>query len=202
MGVHIPKFAYKFVQKMMLDLKAYDSETYAHCVRGSERALRVSEELGQNRREQAIAAYSGLLHDLGKMKIPLEILNKPDRLTAEEFEIVKKHAEWGADLIAPLQAVPFFKDVSSAIWHHHERVDGQGYYGVPGDRIPFCSKIILVVDTVDAMTQDRAYRKGVSFDAACEELIRCSGSQFETQVVDAFFDAFDEKRSRKTGIAA
>jgi putative nucleotidyltransferase with HDIG domain len=189
-GLQIPQFASQFVRKMMSDLQAYDVETYEHCLRVSKMCMRVSKELELSPLEQAIATYAGLLHDLGKIKIPTHIINKPGRLTAEEFEIVKKHTQYGVDLIEPLVSVEFFKKVSEAVLYHHERVDGNGYFGIRSEAIPFCSKIILVVDTVDAMTQDRAYRKGCTFAAACEELIRCSGTQFESRVVDAFLEAY------------
>lgn len=190
LNLPIPNFAYKFVHKMMSDLQAHDIETYEHCIRVSKMALRVAQELKLNPIEQAMAAYSGLLHDLGKMKIPVEIINKPGKLTSEEFDIVKKHTQYGVDLIEPLYKLPFFKNVSDAILYHHERIDGKGYFNITADKIPLCSKIILVVDTVDAMTQDRSYRKGVSFETACDELIRCSGTQFETRIVDAFLEAY------------
>jgi putative nucleotidyltransferase with HDIG domain len=199
-GLQIPEFANAFVRKMMMELKAYDAETYEHCVRVSRMCMRTATELKLSPLEVAIATYSGLLHDLGKIKVPTNILNKPDRLTAEEFDIMKKHTQFGVDLIAPLVGVDFFKQVSQAVLYHHERVDGNGYFGIKSEEIPYCAKIILVVDTVDAMTQDRAYRKGRSFDVACEELIRCSGTQFEPVVVDAFLEAYSG--ANKVAIAA
>lgn len=196
----IPKFAQDFVAQLMQKLRDHDVETYEHCVRVSQMALRVSQELGEGPFEQILAAYSGLLHDVGKMKIPVDILNKPGRLTQAEFEVMKQHARFGVELIEPLESLPFFKQVSEAVMYHHERVDGQGYYQLSNEKIPHTSKIILVVDTVDAMTQDRAYRKGCSMEKACDELVRCTGTQFESTIVDAFLEI--DKSSKRVASAA
>lgn len=196
----VSKTSHEFVVQVMNDLRAHDVETYEHCVRVSEMALQVAKELGESAEQQVLAAYSGLLHDVGKMKIPVDILNKPGRLTQDEFEVMKQHARFGVELIEPLASQPFFKQVSDAVMYHHERIDGQGYYQLSSDKIPHTSKIILVVDTVDAMTQDRAYRKGCSMEKACDELIRCTGTQFESTIVDAFLEIY--KSTKRVASAA
>jgi HD-GYP domain-containing protein (c-di-GMP phosphodiesterase class II) len=89
-------------------------------------------------------------------------------------------------MLAPLESLVFFKKVSEAILYHHERVDGKGYHGLPEDKIPYVSKIILVVDTVDAMTQDRPYRKGCTMERAIEELVLCSGTQFDATIANCY----------------
>jgi putative nucleotidyltransferase with HDIG domain len=193
-GVEIPMFAESYVRSLLQNLLAHDPGTQAHCVRVSQMALSVAQNMELNLLEQAVCMYSGLLHDVGKIKIPLEILNKPGKLTDDEYAIVKRHTEYGVELIGSLTALPFFKKVSEAILYHHERIDGKGYFGVQEKDIPLASKIILVVDTVDAMTEDRAYRKGLSLDVACEELIRCSGTQFDASIVESFLNALKTKK--------
>jgi putative nucleotidyltransferase with HDIG domain len=192
-GVELPQFAETFMQTLLFNLEVHDSSTKAHCVRVSEMALAVAKDLNLNLMEQAVCLYSGLLHDIGKMKIPIEIINKPGKLTDEEYEIVKKHTQYGVDLIGPLTVLPFFKKVSDAILYHHERIDGKGYFNLQEQDIPLASKIILVVDTVDAMTEDRAYRKGRSLEVACDELIRCSGTQFDATIVDSFLRTIESQ---------
>lgn len=193
-GVEIPMFAESYVRSLLQNLLAHDPVTQAHCVRVSQMALSVAQNMELNLLEQAVCMYSGLLHDVGKIKIPLEILNKPGKLTDDEYAIVKRHTQYGVELIGSLTVLPFFKKVSEAILYHHERIDGKGYFGVQEKDIPLASKIILVVDTVDAMTEDRAYRKGLSLDVACEELIRCSGTQFDASIVESFLNALKTKK--------
>lgn len=188
LSAEIPISAIAFIKKLLQDLDRHDSATKAHCVRVGEMALDLSKNMGLNDYEQALCYYSGLLHDVGKMKIPSEVLNKPSRLTEEEYQIVKLHTDFGVELIEPLQDLNFFREVSQAVKYHHERVDGKGYAGLSEAEIPLVSKVILVVDTVDAMTEDRVYRRGVSLDAACEELVRCSGTQFDASIVESFLD--------------
>lgn len=191
--IELPEFAEKFIKDVLLQLNQHDKGTYEHCQRVSEMCLELSQYIGLNIVDQAISMYAGLLHDVGKYKIPIKILNKPDRLTEQEYEIVKKHADYGVEMIQPLTKLSFFQKVSDAILYHHERVDGNGYHRIHTDEIPFHSKIILIVDTVDAMTEDRPYRKGRSFQVACDELIRCSGTQFEPSLVDAFLELHEER---------
>lgn len=199
-GVELPRFAEAYVQSLLRNLQKHDPGTQAHCVRVSEMALSVAQNMGLDIIEQAVCMYSGLLHDVGKMKIPEAIINKPGKLTDEEYKLVKRHTEFGVELISALTVLPFFKKVSDAILYHHERVDGKGYFNLQEKDIPLASKIILVVDTVDAMTEDRAYRKGLSLDVACEELIRCSGTQFEPTIVETFLSALRSKKL--SGLAA
>ena len=185
-AVELPEFAIDFVQRVILSLKMHDPETYNHCVRVATNTLAVARDLGLSEIEQSICMYAGLLHDIGKVKVPSYIINKPGKLTPAEYELMKKHADYGAEMIAPLESLGFFKKVSEAILYHHERVDGKGYHGLPEDKIPYASKIILVVDTVDAMTQDRPYRKGCDMGRAIDELIQCSGTQFDAAIANCY----------------
>lgn len=144
-----------------------------------------------------------LLHDVGKIGIREEILNKPGRLAAEEFEEIKKHPVIGADIIAPpvpkdrptwaagpvvrQDPAKYIRHLSLTVRHHHERFDGQGYPdGLKGEDIPLAARIVAVVDAFEAMTSDRPYRKAISPEDAIRELQRCAGTQFDPEVVEAF----------------
>jgi response regulator RpfG family c-di-GMP phosphodiesterase len=146
---------------------------------------------------------AGLLHDVGKIGIPDSIITKPGRLTAEEYEEIKRHPEIGARIIEP---VSFLADIAPCVRHHHEWYDGsnRGYPDrLSGEGIPFPSRIILVADTVEAMTSDRPYRAGVPMGRVIEEIRQFSGTQFDPVVADAFLriieregDTFIERASK------
>jgi HD-GYP domain-containing protein (c-di-GMP phosphodiesterase class II) len=128
---------------------------------------------------------AGLLHDVGKIGIRDYVITKPDRLTPEEYDEIKRHPEIGAKILEP---VTFLSDVVECVRHHHEWYDGSDM-GYPdrlrGDRIPLPSRIILVADTVEAMTSDRPYRTGLPLEAVVRELYKYSGSQFDPTCVEA-----------------
>ncbi len=131
---------------------------------------------------------SGLLHDIGKIAIPEAILSKQDKLTAEEYEIMKTHTTRGAEILAPLTG---FKECINGVKYHHERYDGKGYpEGLKGDEIPLVASIIAVADAFDAMTTDRSYRKGLSKDQAMIEIQNCKGAQFNPMPVAALVELF------------
>lgn len=130
--------------------------------------------------------WAGLVHDIGKLLIPTQILNKPSKLSEEEYELVKMHPVWGEKV---LRTSEHLKDVSTFVLHHHERWDGKGYPdGLAGEEIPLASRIICVADAFDAMISERSYRKPFSFDRARQELLRNSGTQFDPQIVKLFMD--------------
>jgi len=128
---------------------------------------------------------AGLLHDVGKIGVRDAVITKPDRLTDEEYEEIKQHPEIGAKILEP---VSFLSDVVECVRHHHEWFDGsdRGYPDrLKADSIPLPSRVILVADTVEAMTSDRPYRKGLDLDTVLEELHKFSGTQFDPAVADA-----------------
>ncbi len=164
--------------------------THGHLERVSRMAEQVALELGivPARARQLRAA--AVLHDIGKIAIDEEILDKPGRLTTQEYEHVKLHPEHGAEI---LDKSDQFRDIVNWILYHHERPDGKGYpLGLSGDEIPLESRIIAVTDAFDAMVggglpgDHRSYKKKMSSEEALAELIRCSGSQFDPSVVSAF----------------
>jgi HD-GYP domain-containing protein (c-di-GMP phosphodiesterase class II) len=128
-------------------------------------------------------SFASALHDIGKIGIPLEILNKPARLTVEEFEVMKQHPELGGRIIAPVPALAGARELVVAC---HEHFDGSGYpLGLAGDEIPVGARIILACDAYHAMVSDRVYRKAMSSREAVAELRQCAGTQFDAEVVDS-----------------
>lgn len=149
-------------------------------------AKRVATTVGLSQRDQELIELAGLLHDVGKLAIPDEILLKPGPLTEEEKAIVRQHPLVGRDI---LSRIPSLADAASIVLHHHEHFDGSGYPdGLRGEEIPIGSRIILVSDAFDAMTTHRVYRNALSLQTAVRELERCGGQQFDPQVVKAFVE--------------
>ena len=164
---------------------AKDAYTRGHSERVGVYASKVGRELGLPRDLIERIYIAGLLHDVGKIGVRDAVIQKPDRLTPEEYAEMQRHPEIGARILEP---VAFLSDVVECVRHHHEWWDGsrRGYPDrLAGHRIPLPSRVILVADTVEAMTSDRPYRKGMSLDRVVDELHRFSGTQFDPDVVDA-----------------
>jgi len=131
---------------------------------------------------------ASVLHDIGKIGIEDDILKKREQLSPEEFNIIKRHSDMGAEI---LEHVRQLREIVPGVKYHHEQLDGKGYPdGLKGEEIPILAKIVAVADTYDAMTTDRPYRKAMEKEAAIEELKRCSGTQFDKGVVEAFIQAY------------
>jgi diguanylate cyclase (GGDEF)-like protein/putative nucleotidyltransferase with HDIG domain len=151
----------------------------------------VALQMGLGREDQELIETAALLHDVGKLAVPDEILQKPGSLSEEEKAVVQAHPEVGAKIVS---GIPELEEIAPIIIHHHEHVDGSGYPdGLVGDAIPLISRIILVSDAVDAMTTHRSHRSIVSLHEAVQELHRCSGRQFDKRVVDAFTTIVDRR---------
>ena len=186
----VPDWAYQVADALLRALRERDPYTYGHCRRVARNARFLAEAAGLNEIEQRIVEYASMFHDLGKLGIPDSILLKPGRLTAEEEALMRAHPAKSVQIISPLLTVPFFKSMVPGIEHHHERIDGLGYpFGKKQDEIPLTARIILIVDTFDAMTTTRPYRKGLPHEIAYKELTRFSGRQFDTQLVKVFLQA-------------
>lgn len=128
--------------------------------------------------------WGALLHDIGKIGVPDAILLKPGPLTASEWNELRMHPERGYQLISQ---IPGLTEAANIILCHEERYDGKGYpQGLQGDQIPLGARLFMVIDTLDAITSDRSYRKGSSFDIAKKEILRMKGTQFDPEAVDAF----------------
>ncbi len=154
-------------------------------------AMAVAEELGVADDKEAMAIkYAGLLHAVSMMNLPMEILNKPETLSEEEFEIVKRHPIDGVNLIKNLGIL---KPAIPILLHHHERFDGKGYpSGLKGKQIPLGAKILSVLDAFEAMVFGRPYKKRLTVKEASKELKKKSGSQFDPEVVEAFLRAIQK----------
>jgi putative nucleotidyltransferase with HDIG domain len=163
---------------------AKDPHTYGHSEQVGVFASKMARELGLPKELIERVYIAGLLHDVGKIGVRDAVITKPDRLTPEEYAEVKEHPAIGARILQP---VAFLSDLIESVRHHHEWYDGSGR-GYPdhlsGDRIPLPSRIILVADTVEAMSSDRPYRTGLPLDVVVEELQKYSGSQFDPRCVD------------------
>jgi putative nucleotidyltransferase with HDIG domain len=183
----IPDWSYDSVKSLMEALKAVEPSTYNHCLRVGEYSRKLAVSIGLNEFEQKVAEFSGILHDIGKIGIDRSVLLKPGKLDPHELDIIRNHSVMGEEIIKPFAAHPFFKQILPGVRGHHERLDGEGYPDkLMGEEIPLMSRIILVVDTYDAMSEDRIYRKGLPDDIIYAELRRCSGSQFDPQLVKIF----------------
>ena len=172
---------------------AKDTYTRGHSERVGIYAARIARRLGCKADYIERIYLAGLLHDIGKIGVPDAIIRKPGPLTTEEYELMKQHPEIGARILEP---VSFLADVVPCVRHHHEWYDGseRGYPdALCGRQIPFPSRIILVVDTVEAMTSDRPYRKALPFDAVTEEIQRFQGLQFDPEVAEAFLALAEEE---------
>lgn len=195
----IPDWTYDSVKSLLESLKAVEPSTYYHCLRVGEYSRKLAAEMGLNEFEQKVAEFSGLLHDIGKIGIERSILLKPGKLDPYELDIIQSHSVLSEQIIQHFAAYPFFKQIIPAVRGHHERLDGDGYPDkLMGDEIPLMSRVILVVDTYDAMSQDRIYRRGLPDDIIYSELKRCSGTQFDPQLVKIFLSAHASWGKQKT----
>ena len=182
-----------------LDLK--DSETEGHSKRVTAYAIALARAMGIPPEEIKIIARGAFLHDIGKMAIPDEILCKPGKLTPEEQDLMREHCTRGYHM---LRKIPFLAGAAEIVLCHQEYFDGNGYpNGLRGREIPVGARIFAVADTLDAITSDRPYRKARGFDAAREEILRCSGTQFDPAVVEVFLkipnELWQELRSEISG---
>jgi putative nucleotidyltransferase with HDIG domain len=164
-------------------IESKDRYTQGHCERVAFFACVLAESAGFNSRSLFWFRIGALLHDIGKIIVPTEVLNKPGKLTEEEWAIMKRHPEAGLELVADID---FPGDISAIIRNHHERWDGTGYPdGLKGDDIPFAARILCVADVYDALTTTRSYRPGLTH-ARAAEIMRSSAGQFDPQLLDTF----------------
>ncbi len=177
------------VQALSSAIDAKSHWTRGHSARVTGYALKIGKELGLTEDETERLRLTGLLHDIGKIGISDELLDKPGALTDEEYGKIKGHCDRGAEIIAPIKQ---FRDIIPGIRHHHERWDGRGYpLCLKGEEIPLAARIISVADFFDSFTADRPYRKAQDRSLAIAELKRCSGTQFDPIVVNAFLEVLE-----------
>ena len=169
---------------------AIDAKDHCTCLHSEEVALiaqAIGLELGFTAQEAKLLHIAGHLHDIGKIGIPDAILKKDGPLTSEEYTEIKRHPEIGAEIVAPVVGAMGNGEMIKVILHHHERFDGRGYpAGLKGENIPLGARIIAVADSLSAMLQNRPYRDAMTFAQAVEEIVACSGTQFDPRIVKAF----------------
>jgi len=181
---HLMRDEIQEILQLVRSVEEKDEATEGHCHRLERLAIATGEKLNLNGDQLITLSYAAYLHDVGKVKVPDEILNKPGALSDEEWVEMRKHPEYGAQM---LEDKEFLRDAAKVVYAHHERYDGSGYpRGLSGDDIPVEARIIAVVDAYDAMVSDRPYRKALSEKETIAELQKNSGSQFDPQVVRAF----------------
>jgi putative nucleotidyltransferase with HDIG domain len=167
-------------------IDAYDVYTYGHSTQVATYASAIAEKMDLPPDEQARVVKAALIHDLGKVGIMDSIISKPGPLTDEEYNILKRHPVIGAEIINRMKG---FQDLVPLVRHHHERWDGRGYPdGLEKEEIPVGARILALSDSLDAMLSDRPYRPTRSMKEVVEEVIRCTGTQFDPHVVEAFFE--------------
>lgn len=178
------------VKALSIAIDAKSPWTKGHSERVTDYALMIAGELKFGDEAKRLTELSAILHDIGKIGTYDYLLEKPGKFLPEEYELVKKHPAKGVAILSPISEL---KDVVTIIRHHHERFDGGGYpEGLQGDAIPFISRVLTVADSYDSMTSDRPYRKTPGQGKAIDELLRCSGSQFDPAIVKAFIKALQQ----------
>lgn len=179
-------------------LETRDSETHGHSERVVTYSLRLGREYGLTAEQMKALEFGSLLHDIGKIGVPDLILRKPAKLTEEEWVLMREHPLHGQQI---LRGIEFLEGPARVVAQHHEKWDGSGYpLGLQGDDIDLCARIFSVADAFDAITSDRVYRRGKSYQEAADELDEWAGRQFDPKVVEAFHRVpqhdWDELRER------
>lgn len=189
-AVQIEKLSFEIISTIASMIEAKDSYTKGHSVRVAEYSALLAKELGWKESDVQNLKYIALLHDIGKVGIPDNVLNKPEKLTDREFNIIKSHTTIGGDILKDIETID---DVDSGAKYHHERYDGKGYpSGLVGDHIPAVARIICIADSYDAMNSKRVYRDRLPADVIRRELVNGRGTQFDPDYLDVFVSLFDE----------
>jgi putative nucleotidyltransferase with HDIG domain len=172
------------LQALTAALETRDSETHGHSERVVTYSLRLGREYGLNSDAMKSLEFGSLLHDIGKIGVPDSILRKPAKLTEEEWVRMREHPLHGQQI---LRGIEFLQGAARVVAQHHEKWDGTGYpHGLRQEEIDICARIFAVADAFDAITSDRVYRRGKSYEAAAQELDDWAGRQFDPKVVEAF----------------
>lgn len=176
-------------------MESHDSYIGEHCRRVTDISVKLASKLNCSPQEMQSIRWAALLHDIGKMSIQDNILNKVDPLDKEDWDIIRRHPEKGAEIVRMASNMDY---VAGLILAHHERFDGTGYpCGLKNEMIPFGARILAVADAFSAMTDERPYRPTKTIQEAVEEIKRCSGTQFDPHIVDAFIALCDEGSIKK-----
>lgn len=180
---------------------ARDKYTHGHSERTAHYSLVIAKEMidsgkiAYDREFMETVQLAALLHDIGKIGIKDNVLNNPKRLTTEEFDAMKEHVNIGGNILKPIQGL---KGLADGALYHHERFDGKGYpHGLKGEDIPLIGRIVCVADSFDTIVTARSYKSKSPSDMAFEELLKCKGSQFDPDIVDAFYNAYKNGKITK-----
>lgn len=200
-GIHyeqiIEKQMISIVEALSYMLENHDPYTKGHSKNVARYAKEIAIKSNLSKHEVDIVYLSGLLHDIGKTFVDVDLLNKKEKLTKREFEKIKEHPASGADVIKNIEGL---SDIEKTIRYHHERIDGMGYPdGLKDKEIPLHSKIIAVADAYDAMVTDRPYRNRLSHEEAVKELLRHSESQFSKEIVSIFLEVLETSEVDEEG---
>ena len=183
----LPPTVIETVSSLALAIDSKDHYTQGHSHKVAAYAAVIAEALGMREEQIGEVRLGGMLHDIGKVGIPEEILNKNGPLNPEEWETMKQHVSFGDQLLEPLRAI---SSVREMVCHHHEMFDGSGYPdGLIGEQIPLGARIIAIADAFDTITSQRTYKKARPPSAGFAELERCAGSQFDPALVRLFVEA-------------
>jgi putative nucleotidyltransferase with HDIG domain len=183
------------IQSLANAIDKMDRYTAGHSERVARYAVNLARWLGLPEDQVEIVRHSALMHDIGKIGCVMN-LNKPGKLTQDEYEIFKKHPSYGREILDPIK---FLQPVIPGVHLHHERWDGRGYpLGLVGQEIPLIARIISVADTYDAMTSDRAYRRALPHEVTVNEIVRCSGTQFDPDISGVFTENLEKLREELT----
>ena len=179
---------FQTAESLATAIEKRDPYTGGHTKRVTSYSLAIAKYLPLSLAERKCLRIASVLHDIGKIGIEDQILRKPERLSPEEFNMIKHHSDMGAEIIEHIRSL---REIVPGVKYHHEQLNGSGYpHGLKGKDIPMLARIVAVADTYDAMTTDRPYRKALEKEVAVEELRRCAGTQFDQKVVEAFVEAY------------
>lgn len=180
------------IKTLISVINAKDRYTYGHSERVVMLSRMMADALELNEREKKNLVYGAYMHDIGKINIPVEILNKKMPLTNDEWEILKQHSVQGAEIIRNVESL---KNIIPLIKHHHEKYNGTGYpSGLKGEEIPYLARVLTVIDSFDAMTSNRPYNKHKTYEEGFMELRKYSGIQFDPDLVEVFIKTVKEHK--------
>lgn len=180
------------IHQLAADIEEKDGYTLNHCSRIQRLSDLVGDRLGLSSDDLITLTYGAFLHDIGKVKIPSKILQKPGKLTSSEWKVVKEHPIFGAEILRET-GFAYLEKAIPIVEQHHERWDGKGYpYGLKGEEISIGASIVSVVDAYDAMVSDRIYCTSLTKEEALEEIVRNRGTMYRPEIVDAFVEIHDQ----------
>lgn len=184
------------MRKICSAIEFYEVDIAEHSISVFWLSLKIGEMMKISEREMEKLAWGSFFHDIGKVAVPQSILLKKGKLTNEEFSVIKKHPQYGFEVVNNIQHLSETADI---VLHHHERYDGTGYpFGLKGEKIALLARICSAADAFEAMLCDRPYQKRMSVSQAISELRRCSGTQFDPEVISCLYDIGRGMRNVRT----